>query len=321
MPPVRNFRQEFNTYISQMEDLAAIGGVNGDPNHPLLRTLEALKQMLGATVTPQGQLKISALGPHPEGVAEHLFGLLRVQSHYGYDRMSWLADGYFQELLSDPQTQSFVRQRLPTYEHYDSTIAELLYWGWLKARGLTPKLTEDEGKPDLFVGLDEAGDEVHCDVKAVSSGAATSRIRKDIGKANQQIKTVSGDTTKGFCQIRIVEPVVRFPVIADSGRGFAVLQSEQENRNEAGVPNEIGRYYDEARRVMQSNDYKSIAKVVLTWEEHHIVGNVPGMITVVGNRKSCELEHLNARCPFKINADLQPKSTIAFNIEMRLSSA
>lgn len=317
MPSNRNFRQEFNTYISQMEDLAAIGGVKGDPNHPLHQTLEALQRMLAATVTPQGELKMSAFGPGPEGVAVHLFSLLRVQSHYGYDRMSWLADGYFQELLSDPQTQRFIRQRLPTYEHYDSTIAELLYWGWLKARGLAPKLTEEEGKPDLFVGRDEVGDAVYCDVKAISSGSMASRIRKDIGKTNQQIKAVAGDTTKGYCQIRIVEPVVRFPVISDSGQGFAILQSDQGSRNDAGVPNEIGHYYDEARRVMQSNDYKSVAKVIFTWEEHQMVGNVPGWVTVVGNRRSCELDHVKARCPYKINADLQPKATVEFNIAMR----
>src|SRR6185369_15461080 len=121
----RNFRQEFNAYIYQMQQLATLGGVRDNPNHPLITTISTLKQLLDAYVTPEGLLARQKLGATPQDVIDRLFKLLKAQSHYGYDRMYWLADGYFDELSRDDDARRFIQQRLPHPEHYDSTITEL----------------------------------------------------------------------------------------------------------------------------------------------------------------------------------------------------
>jgi hypothetical protein len=232
--------------------------------------------------------------------------------------MYWLADGYFEELLRCEENRRFIQSRLPTPEHYDATIAELAYWGWLKSRGLLPQLTEDSGKPDLKVGKDISGDEVHCDVKAILPGTKPSRIDKIIKKANKQIKNVAGEYSKGFCFIRVIEPIIRFPDISDTGRGYLWLNPEQKNRNAIGVPNEIAAYFDRAQNIMASTTCRSVSRVIFSWEERLVIGNIPGCMTVLGNRKSCEIKHTNARQPFDIHADLLPKATIAFNIDLKL---
>lgn len=313
----RNIHQELNAYVVKMEQLAAIGQVRDNPNHPLLGTINTLRQLLNSYVSPEGLLIYQKLGTTPQEVISGLFNLLKAQSHYGYDRMYWLSDAYFDELSQDYNTLTFIQQRLPHPEHYDSTIAELAYWGWLKARGLSPKLTEELGKPDLLIGLDTEGDSIYCDVKAILNNTDPRRIRKIISKANNQIKNVAGEESKGFCFIRVTKPVIRTPSISETNHGFLDLVSEEADRNTASVPNEIIHYYTEAQRVMSSNSSKSVAKVILCWEEQMIRGNFPGWLTVVGNLRSCEIDHINARRTFHIATDLLPKATIAFNINLK----
>lgn len=183
--PTRNFRQEITAYIAQMQSLAAIGTLKNTSTHPLFRSLATLEQMLNGFVTVTGELKLEKLGPEPGVIVSQLLEILSAQSAYGYDRMYWLADGYFEELVQGEETRRFIQSRLPTPEHYEATIVELAYWGWLKARGLFPQLTEDSGKPDLIVGKDISGDEVHCEVKAILPGTKPSRIDKIVKKANK----------------------------------------------------------------------------------------------------------------------------------------
>lgn len=68
---------------------------------------------------------------------------------------------------------------------------------------------------------------------------------------------------------------------------------------------------------MASTTCRSVSKVILSWEERLVIGNIPGEMTVLGNRKSCEIEHANARQPFHIDADLLPKATITFNVTLK----
>lgn len=315
--PQRNFHEEIDAYISKMQALAAIANLQSSTQrlHPLFATLETLSRLRKAWITPQG-LRVEKLGPNPQVVVRQLLHVLNALSVYGYDRMYWRADGYFEELEQNEANRKFIRSRLPHPEHYEATISELAYWGWLKARGLSPCLMEEEGKPDLLVGHDQTGDPVFCDVKAILPDTHPKRVEKVIKKANEQIKNVAGETTKGFCLIRIVSPVVRLPVISDTGQGNLWLKPEQGNRNPSGVPYEIAEFYDRAAKLLSSQNCRSVAKVVLTWEEQLVIGNIPGWVTIHGVRNSCQVDHANARQNITLDVDLLPKATIASNINL-----
>lgn len=315
--PQRNFHAEMDAYITKMQALAAIANLHSSTqrHHPLFATLETLSRLRQAWITPEG-LKVEKLGPHPQVVVRQLLHVLNAMSVYGYDRMYWRADGYFEELEQSEANRTFIRSRLPRPEHYEATISELAYWGWLKARGLSPCLMEEEGKPDLLVGHDTTGDPVFCDVKAILPDTHPKRIEKVIKKANEQIKNVAGETTKGFCLIRITSPVVRLPAISDTGRGYLWLKPEEGNRNSAGVPYEIAEFYERAVRLLNSQSCRSVSKVILTWEEQLVIGNIPGWVTIHGVRNSCQIDHANARQNITLDVDLLPKATIAANINL-----
>lgn len=304
--------------MERMRALAAIADLTPQKNydHPLFKTLVSLAELVTARTNSAGELKIGGFGPEPEKIVDQLFEVLHAQSTYGYDRMSWLADGYFEELEETVQARKFVAERLPVAEHYEATIAELGYWGWIKARGGAPVLLTSEGMPDLLLGPDAEGDAVYCDVKSIRHGTCPDRIRKVIEKTNRQLKRVHGESTKGLCYIRILTPVIRYPQFSDNGHGRLMLQPDERSKNELGVPNEIAAYFDAVRYALSGPSYRSVSKVILSWEERLVIGNIPGWLTVMGTRNSCLIDHSHARVRFDVNFDLLPKATVAFNIKL-----
>ncbi|TXI92305.1 MAG: hypothetical protein E6Q34_06570 [Burkholderiaceae bacterium] len=316
--PIRSFREEAVAYMERMRALAAIASLAPQRNsdHPLFRSLVSLNDLMQARTNSAGELNVGGFGPGPEKTVDQLFELLHAQSTYGYDRMYWLADGYFEELEQDVQARKFIAERLPVAEHYEATIAELGYWGWIKARGGEPALLNSEGMPDLLLGPDVEGDSVYCDVKLIQHGTASGRVRKVIEKANRQLKRVHGENTKGLCYIRILAPVIRYPRFSDNGHGRLLAQPDEGNRNALGVPNEIAAYFDAARNALSGPSYRTVSKTILSWEERLVIGNIPGWLTVMGTRNSCLIEHHHARVRFNVNYDLLPKATVAFNIRV-----
>lgn len=313
----RDFRKEFSDYVSKIRKLAALAGLNPkkDARHPAYESLELLKVMLETQSTSQG-LKLEKLGTTPTEIVDRQLQMLRALSSYGYDRMYWLADGYFEELMRDPDACKFVAARLPDANQYESTVSELMYWGWLKARGITPKFLEKVGWPDIEIQIDAHGEPIYCDIKAIMPGTSPGRIEAVITKANKQIKNVGGETTKGFCVVRIVEPVVRRPRILLSPGGYHVLECDEKSRDELGIPLELEDYVSEAKKVLSSQQCRSVSYIVMCWEEHYVVGHIPGWIRIVGNRSSTGLAHKHARQKFEINSDFLMKATVAPHINV-----
>ena len=248
--------------------------------HPIYQHLSQLRKQLGGVVTPQG-LHIGKYPKDPAKIIEINRRVIESVSVYGNDRMYWLADGYFEQLERIPELRSFIQTRLPRPDLFQSVIAELQQWGYLKARNLEPKLVQADGLPDLEFGENEADGPFYFEVKTVDINSSPNAIRRHIKKANKQIKNVGGNAPGG-CYIWFL------PV---SVGGY---------KND-GIPAELVPYGLEIERVLKSNSCKSVSKVVLTWNEVLVKGNIPGWQTWVVVRNSRIWEHENPRRKFTIS--------------------
>ncbi|RTL56836.1 MAG: hypothetical protein EKK46_03980 [Rhodocyclaceae bacterium] len=316
--PQRDPLIDFPQYIEKMRRLARLAnlGSASHARHPLLGTLVKLNEFSNAYLTANG-LKISALGPEPIKVVSQLFDILTAISMYGYDRMYWLADGYYSELEANPGIRKFITSRLPQADLYEATMSELMYWGWLRSKGFSPELADEDGAPDLLVGKDVDGNPVYCEIKSLLPGSEPDAIQNALAKANRQIKKKGGDAAIGYCLFRVVEPVRHHPVIGNRN-GLAILERSKPDPAVEEIPPQIQRYVDEIQRHLRSSSYRSVAQVVILWEEQEIVGNIPGCVSVCGYRKSISLDHEQARNRVKLehNGDLLPKATVGFNINL-----
>ena len=309
---------EFPQYIEKMTRLARMANLESarHAGHPLLATLVKLNKISNAYLTASG-LDVSSLGPGPDQVVRQLFDILTAISMYGYDRISWLADGYFSELEANSIIRKFIATRLPQADLYDATMSELIYWGWLKSKGFFPELADEDGAPDLRVGEDVAGNAVYCEVKSMLPGADSDAIQNVLAKANRQIKKKGGNDAIGYCLFRVVEPVRHHPVVGNRN-GLAILKRSRLDPAVAAIPSQIQRYVDGIQKHLRSSSYRSVAKVVILWEEQEVVGNIPGWITVCGYRNSVFIDHEQARQSVLLqhSGDLLPKATVAANIKL-----
>jgi hypothetical protein len=134
-------------------------------------------------------------------------------------------------------------------------------------------------------------------------GTPVSRVRRIIEKANKQIKFADPNGT-GICLLRIVDPCLRT---------YQTVPSDDEVNL---IPADIQPVIAGVQSVMQSNFYKSVARTIIVWEERMSTGRMPGWVNMLGRRCPKSVEHKNARSPLAQNSDLEPKATIAFNIEL-----
>ena len=73
---------------------------------------------------------------------------------------------------------------------YQDMLAQLYIWGSLRERGISSKLIERPGMPDLLMYCPD-GDEIGGEVKCVRSTSAAETVKSAVKKANSQLKTLS----------------------------------------------------------------------------------------------------------------------------------
>jgi hypothetical protein len=258
----------------------------------------AQEAMLRNKVTDAGALHLSRLGPGVNGVHSALLDVLKALSQFGYDRMYWLEDRNFDELVSDPLLRKFLVDRLPIVSQFEATLTELFVWGWLKVRGLSPTLQEQTGQPDLRLMI--AGQPIYGDVKAMMPGTQISRVKAILQKANKQIKQ-GGAEASGLCFLRIVEPQLQRP--------------DRDGTDK--VPPHVALVIEALKSELQKPFNASVGQVIVIWEQHTLTGDIPGWINVLGTRNAEVLLHAHPRGPVLENGDLAPKATIAFNVRIQ----
>lgn len=265
--PNRDPFAEFSKYIEKMKGLARMANIDSahHAEHPLLKTLISLNKFSKNHLTSEG-LRISNLGQGVSEVVSQLFEILTTMSMYGYDRMYWLADNYFSELETNQTIQKFISTRLPKSDLYDATISELMYWGWLKSKGFTPRLIDEDGAPDLLVGKDVNDNNVYCEIKSLLPGIKPEAIQNNLSKANRQIKHQGGDSAVGYCLFRMVEPIRYIPSI-EKKNGLEILSRSCSKAIDLVIPSQLQQYVDTVQKHLQSSNYRSIACVIFLWEE------------------------------------------------------
>lgn len=294
--PSIHWRQHFDLYISTIGRFLDIANIRDKANHPLVVTIEHLKEMRDVGVATEFGLHVGQFDPRTSEVEVGIQRALRTFFSLGLDSMYWLGPrgSYIPQLESDPSIRKFLSSRLPKVEMYEDVLAELHYWGWLKARGFEVTLTEDEGMPDISARGHNVT--LHAEVKAIHESSGPDRVRKVIEKANKQIKRTKEQT--GICVIRYIEAIA----------------TDCELTN---IPLQIQGVIDCATSAMNSMNYKSVSKTIIYWDEYTTRGNPPGWVLLFGIRRSHSIDHANARHPISLSAQLLPAATFAGNMFFR----
>lgn len=127
--------------------------------------------------------------------------------------------------------------------------------------------------PDLRVVVGERA--TWADVKRIHVGTNPSRIRKAIGKANSQIKRADTEGV-GLALIHV-----------DRCGARASLDDR--------VPSDVQPYVEEAERELSSNSSKSVAQVVLTWDDCFAISEPDQPCLYAVRRRSLALEYKPSR--------------------------
>lgn len=105
-----------------------------------------------------------------------------------------LAGGEAADIVANIQSEVLrqLRTRVADPGQFADQMTALSFWGMLRSKGIQADIVEEIGLPDISIPIRVA--ERHwIEVKRIRLGAATRRIRDDIGDANDQIKrAISG---------------------------------------------------------------------------------------------------------------------------------
>jgi hypothetical protein len=295
-PPTIDWREHFNLYISTIGRFLDIANIRDKVSHPLVVTIEHLKEMRDMGVATELGLHVGQLGQGTSGVETGIQRALQTFFSLGLDSMYWLGPrgSYIPQLESDPSIRKFLSSRLPKTKMCEDVLAELHYWGWLKARGFEAALTEDEGMPDIYAQGHNVS--LHAEVKAIHESSGPDRARKIIEKANKQIKRTEEQI--GICVIRYIEAIAT-------------------DCQQTSIPLQIQAIIDCASSAMNSNNYKSVSKTIIYWDEYTTRGSPPGWVLLFGIRRSHCIDHANARYSISVSTELLPTATFAGNMFFR----
>lgn len=291
--PIINWRLQFDLYIATIRRFLEIANVRKKASHPLVVTIEHLKEMRELRLDTEFGWELGPFGPTKSGTEAGIQRVFRTFFSFGLDSMYWLGPrgSYISQLEADSSVRKFLRSRLLKAEMCEDVLAELHYWGWLKARGFEATLSGDDGMPDIFAQRYDV--RLHAEIKAIHESSGIDRVRKVIEKANKQIKRTEAQV--GICVIR----------------NLGAIATECEPTS---VPPQIRAIIDCASAAMKSNHYKSVSKTIIYWDEYTIRGSPPGFVLLFGIRRSQSIDHVNARYPISVSTDLMPASTFAGNM-------
>lgn len=286
-------RDELSRQVANLEamfDNASLAALAEEhPEHPAVERYSALQHLLNHD---------GSYSPDEES------SLVLMTAGGMVDRSTWAVDpsgGEYWDIIPDPAAREFVRTRIGLPKFYEDVVSELFYWGWLRSQGFEAYLGEEQGMPDLQVIVGDRA--TWADVKRIHVGTNPSRIRRDIGKANSQIKQAD---TEG----------VGLALIHVDRRGARASLDDR-------VPSDVRPYVEEAKRELSSDSSKSVAQVVLTWDDYFVISELDQPCLYAVRRRSLVLEHKRARAePILLSAawDVGLTTTVWTHYEGRSSS-
>jgi hypothetical protein len=177
-------------------------------------------------------------------------------------------------------------------------MSELFCWGWITSRGVIAGLVEAEGLPDLSIQIDDTS--IAADVKHLYAASSKSRVRKVIKKANSQIKRADLE-----------------------GAGLVFLTIDRHPHRESlddRVPSDVREVIGEVARELFSGSSRSVAHVIVIWDEVMLLGEPPDPVAVFLRRRSTSVTHPQPRRVFELTEELLPVFTLAFRVTYPESS-
>jgi len=229
------------------------------PTHPLSRLLSALNATYDEVTASDGAFR------------RWLYSLAELSINAGtWERTVDPADLW--SIIVDPLLKNRIEGRLIDESQYHDTLAELYIWGSMRQKGITTELTDDPGMPDLRLYV-SASDVVPAEVKVVHEGTLPAAVRRHIEKANRQIKRFAPDRGGIVYMFFERSEPARVQIDASEPAGFLIP------------------YREAAIKVLASTMYRSVASVVLIWDEYLAVGENADGPTLYAFRRQFEVLH------------------------------
>jgi hypothetical protein len=190
-------------------------------------------------------------------------------------------------------------------EHFGSVLAELAFAAWFLGKGWEVLATEDEGRADFCVRIDE-GRQILADCKKIASNSKPQRIGKVLRAANSQIKAY-GLTAYGVAAVDLSDWI--------SDDLFEHSPDPVANPIALKVPPRVLEAEAIARCALQASN-SSVNAAVLAWNQYALVGPHPqtGYTLFLLWRRSVIVEHQRPKHTFDRIPDISLGTTISFGI-------
>lgn len=199
------------------------------------------------------------------------------------DRMTWASgigvETRLDEVL-DVASRRHVIERARAKNSFNDVTAELYFWGWLRSKGFDAYLHEKKG-PDIVV---EGQRRFWVEVKRIQHSTKPERARDVVKKANKQIRSVDPDG----CGILFIH----------------VTRSGESQPLQDVVPTDVQAYIDQIERTLRGHHCRSVAHVVVAWDELFWKQNMQdGSNMFATRRRSTILSHRFPKSDLPVTAN------------------
>jgi hypothetical protein len=199
------------------------------------------------------------------------------------------------ELVAEPEALRQIRSRLADPEEFQDQFAVIRCWSLLHGMGITARLVERPGCPDISV--DAPSGSTWIEVKRCRLGTRVTRVRKIISKANRQIRNASA-TDVGIVYLEVSRSLVAAPLTDD-------------------IPTDVDTCIGEVRRECGSGHSTSIGRVVVAWDDMAFLGRPPALTKAVFLRKTAVVDHKEPLSRPSIAFHSRAGRTVDFDIRWR----
>ena len=191
----------------------------------------------------------------------------------GLDFSTWAPQPPYDDFWSflDPETRDWTLGMLAQADQFEDAMAELFTWGWLRSEGFNARRVNDEGESDIVLDHD---DPWRCEVKRIHVGTPAERVARVVTKANQQIKKSDPDSA-GTLFISLAR---------------APTRAAFDDR----IPNDVEPYISAVNDALRRY-HRSVAQVVVMWDDVMILGDRPDPVLYAFRRRSVAVEHQSPR--------------------------
>jgi hypothetical protein len=203
----------------------------------------------------------------------------------------------------DIKVQQRLRSILEEPIHFLSQITEINFASWAKGKGFEVTASEDEGNPDFLISNGEDVYQVEC--KLIIGTLNLNRIKKNIGKANSQFKSVKS-VVPNIVYIDLSDVIDSNNYLVHGDGGF-------DDPIQDDVISEVKSIV--TKSLIHQNS--SVSAVLISWVDYRILGgpckNHFAMYSM--NRKSILIHHNNPITSLDENSQLSEfGGNIKFNV-------